>query len=141
MDHPIKKLLLQPKLWNKIKTAYTFYIMGRLCRYLILHYIESHLRNGEQSWWSPSKSSCLFFFLYLESNQVNVLWKKILIFLLSSLEFYQHLPTFSVIFSSYRFQVKKKSQPFRCVVSENACVRLHQIKQAIPGSNSVQKWI
>ena len=87
MDHPIKKLLLQPKLWNKIKTAYTLYIMGRLCRYLILHYIESHLRNGEQSWWSPSKSSCLFFFLYLESNQVNVLWKKILIFLLSSLEF------------------------------------------------------
>ena len=61
---------------------------------------------------------CLFF--YFESNQVILLWKvskknkkdqkpNILLSLLTLLEFYLHLKTFFVIFSSYRFQMKQIS--------------------------------
>ena len=61
---------------------------------------------------------CLF--LYLESNQVIILWKvpkrnkkdykhNFLLSLLTLLEFYQRLQTFFIIFSSYRFQMKQIS--------------------------------
>ena len=58
--------------------------------------------------------------LYLESNQVNVLWKlsknnktdqqpNFLLSLLNLLELYLHLKKFLVIFSTYRFQTKQIS--------------------------------
>ena len=61
----------------------------------------------------------VYLFLYLESNQVIVLWKvskrnkkdqkpNFLLSLLTLLEFYLHLQTL-FIFSSYRFQIKQIS--------------------------------
>ena len=57
----------------------------------------------------------------------------ILIPTLLKFEFYLHLQTFFVIFSSYIFQMKQIS----------TLLQLHQTKQAIPlpGPNSAQKWV
>ena len=70
---------------------------------------------------------CLF--LYLESNQVIILWKVFkrnkkdqkpifLLSLLTLLEFHQHSQLSFVIFSSYRFQMKQISTlELRCVTT------------------------
>ena len=71
----------------------------------------------------------VWLFLYLESNQIIILWKVLkrnkkdykpnfLLPLLTLLEFYLHLQIFFVIFSSYRFQMKQISTfEIRCATT------------------------
>ena len=85
----------------------------RMLRDLILQYSGSHLLNGNNLDDHLLKVlACLL--LYLEFNQVIILWKvskrnykdwkpNLLLSLLTLLEFYLHLQTFFLIFSSYRF--------------------------------------
>ena len=60
----IKKVMLQPKLWNKIKTTYkllqnghpfNMYAMISMYTEILFYSRYSHLLNGAQLLWSPVK--------------------------------------------------------------------------------------
>ena len=86
----------------------------------------------------------VFLFLYLESNQVIILWKvskrnkkdqkpDFSFPLLTLLEFYLHLQIFFVIFSSYRFQMKQISNlEIQYATTSNEFEQFHFLGSSLP---------
>ena len=124
-----KKFLLQPNFETRSRLHIYLYIMGHtFSMYTVTNISTEILSNSRatQIYWMENNPDgqllkvLVFLFLYLESKQVIILWKvskrigktRKLIFSLSSLallELYLHLQTIIVIFSRYRYLMKKTS--------------------------------
>ena len=149
----IKNVLLQPNFETISRLHINLYIMGRpFSMWTIIGlYTEilSYSRASYICWMENNPDGHLlkvfvFLLLYLESNQVIILWKvskrnkkdqkpDFSFPLLTLLEFYLHLQIFFVIFSSYRFQMKQISNlEIQYETTSNEFEQFHFLGSSLP---------
>ena len=132
-----KKFCFKQNFETRLRLHINLYIIGRpfniwkiisMYTEMLLQSRATHICRMEKNPDGHLLKVLVRLFLYLESNQVITVWKVskrykkdyktnnqkdqktiFLLSLLTLLEFYQHLQTFFVTFSSYRFQMKQMS--------------------------------
>ena len=117
-----KKFCFNQNFETRRRLHINLYIMGRPFNMntIISMYTEITFAEWRTTTYGHLLKVLVCLFLYLESNQVIILWKvakrnkkeqkpNFLLSLLTLLESYQHYQTFFVIFYSYSFQMKQIS--------------------------------